>query len=109
MNKSLKPEKNSPDWMVVYQTNDIRDAHIIAGRLHAEDIEHYIHAQPGASAIGITMGAMGTINVLVRPADYSQAEFILYGDEEEPDPYLEDDTDTYIYGWEDDEHDDNNN
>jgi len=87
--------------MVIYTTHDIRDAHIIAGRLAHEGIPHMIHTQPGASAMGLTLGGMA-VHVLVKPQDYDFAEELLFPDD---DPYLVDDTD-YIQGLDQDIDDD---
>lgn len=85
--------------MVVYVTHDIRDAHIVAGRLTHEGIYHVIHTQPGASAMGITLGAMGEVKILVRPDDYDLAYDMLFPEELDE---LPNDTDDTIYGWDDD-------
>ncbi len=98
MNSNLPHSQNSTDWIVVYITHDVRDAHIIAGHLKHENIPHLVHTQPGASAIGITLGRMGEIKVLVRPEDYDEAVALLFpDDDEDPLPELEEDTD-YIQG-----------
>ncbi len=91
------------EWMIVYETPNDTEAHIVAGRLQVEGINAVVHRQPGAAALGITIGLLGSITVLVRPADYEQALSIL-----EPD-YLDelpDTTDDISYiGIDDDDSD----
>jgi len=86
--------------MIVYITHDIRDAHIISGRLTHEGIQNFVHTQPGASAMGITLGAMGEIKILVKPDDYDMAYDILF-----PETFdeLPEDSDDYIFGWDDED------
>lgn len=81
-------QPDHPDWMVVYMTNDHTDAHIIAGRLQHEGIPHYVHSQPGMSAMGITIGMMGAIQVLVKPEDYDDALDILFPNDDDDAPEL---------------------
>jgi Putative prokaryotic signal transducing protein len=78
-----KPKTDPPVWMVVLETIDIAEAHIVAGRLRAEGIHAWVHQEPGASAIGITVGVLGRIHVLVNAADYAAAVRILDEDEAE--------------------------
>jgi hypothetical protein len=87
---TAKPE---PDWVTVYTTPSFSEAHLMAGHLRSEGIEPYVHAQPGASAIGITLGTFGGISVLVRPSDYDRAMDVLFP--ETPDE-LPDDPGDYI-------------
>ncbi len=70
-----------PEWMIVYSTHDYTDAHIVAGRLQVEAIPAIVHRQPGASALGITIGALGEITVLVHPENYDEALLLLEPDE----------------------------
>jgi hypothetical protein len=93
MNNQL--QRSNTDWMVVYLTYNLADAHIVAGRLESEGVPTFIHREPGASALGIHIGRMGEIKVLVRPADFDLAEAILYP--EEPDQ-LPDDIDRLVFG-----------
>lgn len=93
-----------PEWMVVYETSHDAEAHVVAGRLHVEGIHAVVYRQPGAAALGITIGMLGAITVLVRPEDYERALTLL-----EPDDYLEElpnttDDVTYL-GIEDDDPD----
>jgi len=87
--------------MVVYETPVETEAHIIAGRLKVEGIQAMVYRQPGAAALGITIGRLGTITVLVQPPDYERALAILEPDELEELPNTTDDI-TYL-GLEDDD------
>jgi hypothetical protein len=82
------------EWMVVYSTHDLNDAHIVAGRLEVEGIKSFIQRESLANVFGITFGALGGTNVLVNPEDYTRALAIL-----EPDELyaLSDDNEDIIY------------
>ncbi|MDE2747773.1 MAG: DUF2007 domain-containing protein [Chloroflexota bacterium] len=67
-----------PDWIAVYITHNLPEAHIIAGKLRAYEIPAMIHKEAGAAAIGITLGNLGEIKVLVSPADYERAADVLF-------------------------------
>ena len=86
--------------MVVYSSNDLTDAHIVAGRLEVEDIKTFVHQQVGARALGITLGHLGEITVLVRSNDYERALELL--GPLEPDA-LPDSTDEITYEWDDED------
>jgi hypothetical protein len=92
-----KPEK--PEWVSIYITHNLQEAHIVAGRLGAHDILSMIHTVPGASAIGITIGNLGEINILIHPYDYDKASDILFPEDANQ---LEDNTDKVQYIWQDD-------
>jgi hypothetical protein len=70
-----------PEWVVVYETNDVTDAHIIAGRLEVAGMHAYIHQQPGAGALGIRIGLLGEITVQVPAEEYESALDLLEADE----------------------------
>lgn len=94
----------TPEWQVVYTTTSLPDAHIIAGRLQYEGIACWIHQPIGSNAIGITIGPLGTISVLVNPADYDDACDILYHEETDISAELPDFSDDYyISGLDDDD------
>ena len=99
LRKQSDNESNQPEWVAIYITHNLQEAHIIAGKLHAYDIPAMVHTEPGASAIGITIGNLGEIKVLIRPDDYDRADEILFGDETEQ---LENSTDKVQYSWQDD-------
>ncbi|MEO0562624.1 MAG: DUF2007 domain-containing protein [Chloroflexota bacterium] len=89
MKKNLDAQE--PDWTVVYMTPHYSEAHMIAGKLQSAGIEPYVHSQPGASALGITLGVMGNISVLVRPSDYDQAMHLIFPDEPDELPHTTED------------------
>ena len=91
------------DWMIVYETPSETEAHIVAGRLQVEGIHAVVYRQPGAAALGITIGRLGSITVLVQPPDYERSLSILEPDELDELPNTTDDI-TYI-GLEDDDPD----
>lgn len=94
------------EWMIVYTTAFINEAHVIAGRLEHEGIPCWIHQPVGGQAFGFTVGSLGTINVLVHPKNYDAAYAILYDDAEENAGELPDFTgDQYISGLDDDDTD----
>jgi hypothetical protein len=95
-----KRKPKPPQWMTVYVSHNLQEAHIISGKLRAEDIQTMVHTEPGASAIGITIGNLGEIKVLVSPDDYDRALDILEHDDYDQ---LEDNTDAIQYIWEDDD------
>jgi hypothetical protein len=69
------------EWMIVYTTNDITEAHIIAGRLEVEGVKVMVNRQVGAAAYGFTVGKIGEVNIVVHPNDYERALAILEPDE----------------------------
>ncbi len=88
-----------PNWMIVYITHNINEAHIVSGRLKHEGIENVVDHMAGRSAIGITIGSLGEIRILVHEQEYEHALDIL--DPEEPDA-LSADNDQMIFGLDDD-------
>jgi hypothetical protein len=89
--------------MIVYETPVEAEAHIVAGRLKVEGIQAVVYRQPGAAALGITIGRLGSITVLVQPSDYERALALLEPEEFEELPNTTDDI-TYL-GIEDDDND----
>ena len=77
--KSLyKPR--GPQWIAIYITNNLQEAHIMAGKLKANDVPCHIHQEAGATALGITLGNLGEIKILVDPEDSERAEALLFPD-----------------------------
>ncbi len=87
--RKVQSDEVSPQWMVVHATDNLSEAHIIAGRLKNEGIPSWVHQQPGASGLGITIGLFGEVRVLVNTEDYERAVQILEIDVDPP--LLEDD------------------
>ena len=81
--------------MVVYVTHHIHEAQIVAGRLESDGIATMLHKEPGASAIGITIGKLGEIKILVHPTQYDLALSLLFPDEADS---LPDDVDQIVFG-----------
>ena len=67
-----------PDWIAIYITHNLPEAHIIVGKLRAYEIPAMIHKEAGAAAIGITLGNLGEIKVLVSPEHYEHAAEVLF-------------------------------
>lgn len=99
LQKPPQDESENADWISVYITHDLQEAHIIAGKLRTYDIDSMIHTVPGASAIGITIGNLGEINILIHPSDYDRAHDILFPEDVNQ---LEGNTDKVQYIWQDD-------
>ena len=87
--------------MIVYETSNEPEAYVVAGRLQVEGIQAVVYRQPGAAALGITIGRLGSITVLVRPPDYERSLALLEPDNLDELPDTTDDI-TYI-GLEDDD------
>ncbi len=74
-----KPNKGAgSQWVTVYITHNLPEAHIILGKLRAHDLPAMLHQEAGATALGITYGNLGEIKILVAPADYDRAEALLF-------------------------------
>lgn len=101
MGQLEKPKRDSsqPDWITIFLTHDLQEAHIIAGKLQTYDIQSMILTVPGASALGITLGNLGEIKVLVHSEVYDRAYDILFPDEQN---LIEDSTDYLSYHLQDD-------
>lgn len=92
---SISPQKSrQPDWIILYETYNVHEAHIVAGRLKSEGIPVMVYQEPGASAMGITVGRLGEVKVLVHPKDYDAGVAVLFP--KEPDA-LEDDTRRIVF------------
>lgn len=91
------------EWMVIFETSSDTEAQIVAGRLKVEGINAIVYRQPGAAALGITIGFLGSVTVLVRPSDYEHALSIIEPDYVEELPDTTDDI-SYI-GLDDDDTD----
>ncbi len=76
--RKLRNKNDGPQWIVLYITNNLQEAHVLAGKLKANEIPALIHQEAGATALGITLGNLGEIKILVMPADYERAERILF-------------------------------
>lgn len=88
-----------PDWVAVYITHNLPEAHIILGKLRINDIPAMIHQEAGATAIGITLGNLSEIKVLVSPADFERAAALLFPEDAEQ---IEATNDRIQFVWPDD-------
>ena len=79
---ALQPRRRpgeGPQWIAVYITHNLPEAHIILGKLEAHEIPAMLHQEAGATALGITLGNLGEIKILVSPSDFKRAEALLFG------------------------------
>ncbi len=97
--RKLHYEADGPQWIAIYITNNLQEAHILAGKLKASDIPALIHQEAGATALGITLGNLGEVKILVTPVDYEQAERILFAESKEQ---IEASNDKMQIIWQDD-------
>jgi hypothetical protein len=77
-------KNRAPDWVVVFVTDNLPEAHIVSGRLDYEGIPSWVFQEPGAAAWGITVGILGEVRVLVNAHDYERAQSILQHDAAPP-------------------------
>jgi len=68
--------------MVVYNTYNLPEAHIVAGRLDYEGVKSWVYQESLGSSMGIHIGPLGEVMVLVVPDDYDRAIAILEVDAE---------------------------
>lgn len=99
LRKQPQDNSNPPEWVAIFVTHNLQEAHIISGKLQTFDVPAMVHTVPGASAIGITVGNLGEIKVLIHPNDYDKASNILFGTDVDQ---LESSTDKTQYIWQDD-------
>jgi hypothetical protein len=71
----------SAEWMVIYETPDLTEAHVIAGRLEVDGIKVLVHQPTMASVFGFTLGQVGNTTVAVHPEDFDRALALLEPDE----------------------------
>ena len=74
-----------PTWIVVATSSGVTEAAMIAERLRSLDIPAAVQYEPGAPAMGITVGPFGQARVLVPESFFEQATIALeppdFGDE----------------------------
>lgn len=97
---SGRKQQPSQQWVVVYSTPSLPEAHIVAGRLQSEDIPAMVYKEAGTSALGINLGVFGEACVVVHPENHEAALALLEEDEltelpagDEDIIYLQNDTD----------------
>ncbi len=68
------------DWKIVAEAANEAEAHVIVGRLAQDDIKAWVQQEPAGSALGITVGILGEVNVMVSAEDYERAKKLLQED-----------------------------
>ena len=98
LNDRSRMEGALTEWRIIFETYNSAEAQVIVGRLDASGIPALVYQEAGGRALGITVGRLGEVKVLVRPADFERAVAIL-----EPDDSAElpDSTDAIIYHFDD--------
>ena len=91
--RAQDPDDHSHPWWVVFETHNIGEAHIVAGRLQSEGIPTQILTYAGGAALGITVGMFGEIRLLVPSQEAKRACEILESDA----PELQDDSSQVIF------------
>ncbi|MFT7584857.1 MAG: hypothetical protein ACI9EW_001280 [Cellvibrionaceae bacterium] len=86
---------DSPNWIQVYKTYGLPDAHIIAGQLQSEGIPAKVYPLEAGSRLGITVGKLGEVAIMVPEDRFKEAEKLIFeplaenwADEIEDDPSL---------------------
>lgn len=74
---------DGPQWVAVYVTHNLPEAHIVLGKLKAHELPAMLHQEAGATALGITLGNLGEVKILVAPADYERALALLFAEDSE--------------------------
>lgn len=67
----------SPDWVLITKIYGQVQAEILRGLLEAQGIEVLLSQEGAAKAIGLSVGAMGDTQLLVRTEDEAAAREIL--------------------------------
>ncbi len=98
LRKKSEPS-DGPQWIAAYITHNLQEAHVLLGKLQANDVPAMIHQEAGANALGITLGNLGEIKILVSPADYDRAVALLYAEDEDQ---IEASNDKIQLIWQDD-------
>ncbi|MFK7801736.1 MAG: DUF2007 domain-containing protein [Anaerolineae bacterium] len=85
----------SQNWVQVYKTYGLPEAHIIVGQLQSEGIPAKVFPLEAGSRIGITVGKLGEVAVMVPESRFDEAEKLIFEplpenweDEIEEDPDL---------------------
>lgn len=68
---------DSPNWVQVYKTYGVPDAHIIVGQLQSEGIPARVQPLEAGSRLGITVGKLGEVAVLVPEDRFAEAEELI--------------------------------
>lgn len=90
MTEPQNPSGETTTWREVLSTDNMAEAHIIAGRLEYEGLHPRVHQEPLGSALGLTVGMLGEVLVLVPEAEFEAAQRLL--DDDSGDDDYDDDT-----------------
>jgi hypothetical protein len=76
----MKTSEDHPHELVSVGTADGQiEAEILKGLLAANDIEVWLSQESAGSALGLTVGAMGEVEIMVRAEQADQARALLEG------------------------------
>lgn len=79
--------RKGPDnelWYVVATAHGEAQAAIYSGILQTEDIPVWVYWEPAGRALGLTVGPLGTTEILTPAAYYERALDLLMADEVDP-------------------------
>lgn len=71
------------DWVVVAEVQGMAEGEILAGRLRTAGIPAWISRESAGTAIAVSVGALGRIEVLVPADRFDEAATLLFGDDDE--------------------------
>jgi len=80
MSLEKRDRPSAPQWITVFLTHNVLEAHVVLGKLQSEGIPALLHQEAGAAAIGITLGNLGEVKILVAPGDLRRAKELLHAD-----------------------------
>ena len=76
------------DWIVLDEVSGMLQAEILSGLLEAQEIPTVLSQEGAGRAIGLTIGTLGTVQILVPSKDQERAQELIEayytGDEEAP-------------------------
>ena len=76
------------DWIVLAEVPGMLQAEILRGLLEAQEISTVLSQEGAGKAIGLTIGTLGTVQILVPSKDQERAQELIEayytGDEEAP-------------------------
>lgn len=76
-----RPGPDGNAWVVVASTPGDTVAAVVAGALESAGIPVYTYRESAGAAIGLTVGLLGTVDILVPEAHYEDAVALLDEDE----------------------------
>ena len=83
---AMSTSEEHPHELVAVATADGQvEAEIIKGLLEANGVDVWLSQESAGSALGLTVGAMGQVEVMVREEQAEQARAVLDSSPEEPD------------------------